>query len=239
MPRLVTMVAEIIEEACTGCDLCVKVCSTAALYLEPRKEGEPGRGKRIARLHEDACYNIQNCLEICPEDAIVMRELDEPFMVNPDLSAADPKAVAALCQAVGLAPHIGFCICTGTTVGEVAAAIVLGADTPEKVSLTTGARTGCTEICVQPIMQLLAAAGHGDKPKTVEDGYQTYSICGTLYEHIGPTGELPPELRNEFPDYYRVQSEISDLMRLRAQTEQAMAELQKLAQQQSGVEAAK
>jgi bacterioferritin-associated ferredoxin len=47
-----------------------------------------------------------------------------------------------------------LCYCTGTRAEEVAAAILGGADTPEKISSQTGIRTGCTIECIQTILRL-------------------------------------------------------------------------------------
>lgn len=216
MPRTVTLVAEIIDEKCTGCDLCIKVCPTLAISLRDRKPSEMGPGKKIAEIKADACYNVQNCVEICPHEAIVMRELDEPFTVSTDASRVDPAAVQALAAKAGFPPELGICICTETTVAEIAAAILLGADTPEKVSLATGARTGCTEICAHGVLTLLAAAGHAHVPSgKPADQYQLYEMCGTLWQNVGADGSGLPRLMEEFP-MYPVLAEMQALGELQA-----------------------
>lgn len=213
MPRYVTMVAEIIDEKCTGCDLCIKVCPTLALRLRDRRADEPGRGKKIAEIEEGACYNVQNCLEICPHDAILMRELEKPFEVKTDVSQVDPQAIEALCAKAGFPPATMVCYCTGTTMAEMAAAILLGADSPEKVSLATGARTGCAELCIHALLSLLHAAGHGDVPRNPANGYQWYGMCGTLFSNLGPDGTLPAALAETFKNY-PVNRELSDMHQL-------------------------
>jgi ferredoxin len=215
MPRTVTLVAEIIEEKCTGCNTCVKVCPTIAMSLRDRRPGEPGKGKKIAVVDPKACYNVQNCFEICPNEAIVMRELAEPFTVETDVSLVDPAEIAALSAKAGFTPAIAICGCTETTVGEIAAAILLGANTPEKVSLATGARTGCTEICAHGVLKLLWAAGHADPPPAVDGGWQHYDICGTLWEHVGPDGKVEDRITGGFPTY-PVQREITELAEIRS-----------------------
>src|ERR1700677_4045364 len=97
MAKRVTMVARILEDNCTGCNLCSFVCPTAAIEMRPRAEHEPGPGKTIAVLGEDDCYNAQNCLEMCPDDAIVMIPLEEHFEVGVNVADADSEAVSALC----------------------------------------------------------------------------------------------------------------------------------------------
>ena len=213
MPKRVRMVAEVIGERCTGCKLCVQVCPTVALSMRDRREDEPGPGRRIAELDGTACYNAQTCFEICPEGAIEMRELAEPFDVELDRSAVDPEAVAGLCARAGYAPGRTICFCTETTAGEIAAAIVAGARGPEEVSLETGARTGCVELCLQPIIDLLIAAGHGDVPKRPANGFQWYGRSATLFEKVGPDGRLPDEIVEEYRRF-PAGREIGDLARL-------------------------
>jgi Fe-S-cluster-containing hydrogenase component 2 len=214
MPKIVRMVVEVLEEQCTGCDLCSKVCPTAAFTLRDRRPDEPGKSKKIVELDADGCYNAQRCLELCPHDALRMVELDKAFSVGLDMSSIDQAAVDALCAKTGIPSMAPVCPCTGTTMGEMAAAILQGADTPEKVSLATGVRTGCSELCMHPLLTLLAVAGHADAPKYPK-GYQWYGAVPTLFQHVGADGRLPKELTDKYPEYH-LNQEIADLGRLRA-----------------------
>ena len=95
---------------------------------------------------------------------------------------------------VGLLPDMLVCVCTDTVAGELAGAVLDGAHTPEDVARRTGARTGCTEICLDPILRLLAAAGHGDAR-----AIRAMAISGTGYRarlmnFVGPDGRVDPEL---------------------------------------------
>lgn len=194
------MVAEIVAENCTGCALCVYVCPTVALTLRDRRSGEPGTHRRLAELAEADCYNAQNCLEICPDEAIVMHPLDPPFTVGTDPADADPGAVKALCLSAGIGAKQLICMCAETTGEELAAAVLRGAYTPESISLATGARTGCTELCQQPILQLLAAAGHGDEPRTPSRGFQWYGRAARALDMVdGDT--VPDELLDAYAQY--------------------------------------
>lgn len=201
MGKIVTMVARVVGDNCTGCSLCVFVCPTVALALRPRSEDEPGPGRLIAELDAAACYNSQNCLEICPDEAIIMERLEEPFEVAVDASTADTDEVTNLCLRAGLLPDQRVCYCTETDADEIAAAILAGADSPEKVSLTTGARTGCTEICHHPVMRLLDAAGHGDAPLNPPRGFQWYGITGRLIDSAGEDGTVDESLAERYPRY--------------------------------------
>lgn len=213
MPKRVRMVAEVIAERCTGCKLCVQVCPTVALSMRARRPDEPGPGKNLAQLDGAACYNAQTCFEICPEDAISMRELATPFDVGFDIASVDGEAVAALCAKAGYPPQRSLCICTDTTAGEIAASIVAGATGPEQVSLMTGARTGCVELCLQPILDLLAAAGHADVPKQPPNGFQWYGRSATLFEQLQADGSFPEEIAQEFRRF-GLEREMADLARL-------------------------
>ncbi|MCG8591349.1 MAG: (2Fe-2S)-binding protein [Proteobacteria bacterium] len=213
MPKRVRMVAEVIGERCTGCKLCVQVCPTVALSIRERRPDEPGPGRRVAELEEVSCYNAQACLEICPEDAIVMHELPAPFDVGFDPASVDSAAVRELCKRAGYPPQRKICLCTDTTAEEIAAAVVGGARSPEQISLETGARTGCLELCLQPVLDFLAAAGHGDEPKQPPNGFQWYGRSATLFEQARPDGSLPEDVVEAF-EKFEPQREMTDLVRL-------------------------
>jgi bacterioferritin-associated ferredoxin len=183
--------------------------------MRDRRAEDPGPGKRIAQLDGSACYNAQTCFEICPERAIEMRELSEPFDVELDRSAVDEAAVAALCAKAGYPPERSICLCTDTTASEIAASVLAGAKAPEEVSLMTGARTGCVELCLQPIIDLLIAAGHGDVPKNPPNGFQWYGRSATLFERVRPDGTFPDEIVEKY-QRFRLDREIADLARFMA-----------------------
>ncbi|MET0147091.1 MAG: (2Fe-2S)-binding protein [Ilumatobacteraceae bacterium] len=211
MTKVVRMVAEILAGNCTGCALCVYVCPTVALTLRDRRPDEAGTHRRIAELAEADCYNAQNCMEICPDEAIVMHHLAEPFTVGTDVATADADAVRALCRSAGIGSKQLICMCAETTGGELAAAVLAGAHTPEAISLATGARTGCTELCHQPIIQLLAAAGHGDLPRNPPRGFQWYGLAARALDLVADDGTVAPELVEAYSQYPLV----SDLRAMR------------------------
>lgn len=210
MPKRVRMLAEIIGDKCTGCRLCEQVCPTVAISMRERRPEEAGPGKLIAIMRDADCYNAQACLEICPDEAILMRELDEPFEVGVDMDTIDEDAVKELCKKAGYSPRREICYCTTTTAGEIAAAILEGADSPEQVSLKTGARTGCLELCHQPILQLLNAGGHTDMKRNPKTGFQWYGHSATLWEHARPDGSLPAEIVEHFK-IFRPDRELEDM----------------------------
>lgn len=211
MAKRITMVAEIIEDNCTGCNKCVLVCPTVAIAMRPRRPDEPGPGRNIAVVREDICYNAQNCMEMCPDDAIVMRPLDEPFEVGKAAPEASAEEIGQLCMQTGMLPDMLVCVCTDTVAGDLAGAILDGAHTPEDVAIRTGARAGCVEICLDPILRLLAAAGHGDAPRKPRNGYQWYGIAGRLMNFVGPDGEVDAELVNAYP-HLRMQKDVNAMM---------------------------
>jgi NAD-dependent dihydropyrimidine dehydrogenase PreA subunit/bacterioferritin-associated ferredoxin len=211
MAKRITMVAEIVEDMCTGCNKCVLTCPTVAISMRPRRPDEPGPGRNIAVVAGDVCYNAQNCMELCPDDAIVMRRLDEPFEVGTAPPAASAEEIGQLCMQVGMLPDMLVCVCTNTTAGELAGAVLDGAHTPEDVAIKTGARTGCAEICLDPILRMLAAAGHGEAPRNPRNGYQWYGIPGKLMDFVGPDGLVASDLVEAYPRY-RMQKDVNAMM---------------------------
>jgi NADPH-dependent glutamate synthase beta subunit-like oxidoreductase/ferredoxin len=107
---------------------------------------------------KEDCRGCGNCEQRCPARAIQMKPLDEPFMVKVEVSRSDPKTVEELCRRAHLHPKSVVCFCTTTRAEEIGAAILQGAKSPEEISLRTGARTGCSVLCIQPIFRLLEAA---------------------------------------------------------------------------------
>ena len=210
MPKRVRMLAEILDDKCTGCRLCEQVCPTVAITMRERVSGDSGMGRLIAVMKGEACYNAQACLEICPDNAIVMHELEEPFDVGIDMDTVDMAAVNELCTKAGYPAPREICYCTTTTAGEVAAAILAGADAPEKVALMTGIRTGCLELCQQPLLQLLHAAGHTDMTPNPKTGLQWYGRSAQLWDHVQPDGTFPKDLLEYF-DGYRPEREAPDM----------------------------
>ena len=54
------MAAQVDEEKCTGCSLCVDVCPLEAIKLENDK----------AKVDEDTCTECGACVDECPNDAL-------------------------------------------------------------------------------------------------------------------------------------------------------------------------
>jgi ferredoxin len=106
----------------------------------------------------DDCRGCGNCEQRCPALAIKMKPLEKPFTVRVEVSQSDPRLIAELCQEAHLHPKSIVCFCTTTRAEEIGAAILQGAKTPEEISSRTGARTGCSVLCIQPIFRLLEAA---------------------------------------------------------------------------------
>ncbi|TDT51032.1 (2Fe-2S)-binding protein [Fonticella tunisiensis] len=176
--RLVTLLAEVDTEKCTGCRTCQKVCPTLAIKVENRK----------AVVDSEKCRGCNNCEQRCPVYAIKMVKRVNPVRVYVDPSTVDRSEVEALCKKARFNPEQIICYCTETRAEEVAAAILKGADTPEKLSLETGIRTGCKVECIQPILRLLEAAGiTPERP----DGYQWYGRTPTVWD-------IPEEIKEKY-----------------------------------------
>jgi Fe-S-cluster-containing hydrogenase component 2 len=160
--------------------LCWSICPTEAIRWEPGSYPE---------RDSEFCYGCGACVERCPAYAINLEPIPEPRLVKVDISKVDRKVVEELCIKAGFNPKQIVCFCTGTRADEIAAAIVLGAKTPEDISRATGVRTGCKVECIQPVLRLLRAAGAELKPKRGRHAW--YGITPTIFE-------IPKEVREKY-----------------------------------------
>lgn len=174
--RLINSLAVIINDKCTGCKICSQVCPTLAITMEP----VPGtKHKKLAVVEEENCTGCTACEQRCPFDAIEMVNLEESRMIGVDIRQSNYEEVQKICYDAHLHPEQIICYCTSTRADEVAAAILQGADTPDKISQRTGLRTGCTVECLQPAIRLLDAAGI--KLETPTGRYQWYGATPTIW----------------------------------------------------------
>jgi thioredoxin reductase/bacterioferritin-associated ferredoxin len=105
------------------------------------------------------CRGCTNCSSRCPSHAISLQELETPYVVKIEVENDIKDEAGEICSRANINPESIVCICTSTRAQEIAAAIVKGARKPEDISRTTGARTGCAVLCIEPIFRLLQAAG--------------------------------------------------------------------------------
>ncbi len=168
--KKVNLLAVIDKEKCIGCKTCMKVCPVLAIKMEGR----------LAIVNDEMCRGCAACEQRCPDHAINMVKREQPIVVKVDVSSVDYALIEDLCRKAKFNPEQLICYCTATRAEEIAAAIILGADTPEKLSLLTGARTGCKVECIQPLLRLLEAAGV--KPQPPEGGWQWYGKTVTVWD---------------------------------------------------------
>lgn len=172
--RVINMFAEVDPVKCTGCRTCERVCPTLSIKVSG------GKDKKKADVNLRTCVGCGACSERCQFGAVILKNLDVPRTIKVDTKAVDGKKITDLCLRAKLHPEQVVCFCTGTRAEEVAAAILLGASSPEEISRTVGARTGCKVECIQPILRLLVAAGKELKP--VEEGWQWYGLTPTIWD---------------------------------------------------------
>ncbi len=130
------------------------------------------------------CRGCTNCEQRCPASAITIERLERPVRVGVDPAEFTAQEILQVCTRARMHPQQIVCYCTSTTAGEIAAAILKGASSPEAISRMTGARTGCTVLCIQSILKLLAAAGRSLTPG---ETHQYYKGTFTLWEVDAPT----------------------------------------------------
>lgn len=180
--KKVNYVSRVDEARCTGCGQCEDICPTYAIKVD----------LEAAEVDEERCLACFKCRDICPEDAVRPTLRLEPgfFGLNPD--DVDQGLLTELCARANLHPRQIICLCTGTRVKEVAAAVLKGASSPEEVALMTGVRSGCGLYCMEPILRLLNA--HGVELKQPE-GHRWYNITPTLWD-------VPKDVEEKYPQYF-------------------------------------
>jgi NAD-dependent dihydropyrimidine dehydrogenase PreA subunit len=185
--RLINLLAELIEENCTGCTICEKVCPTLAITMI---KNEPDRKpKNLPLIDTSTCVGCWACEQRCPDDALRMVKHPEPYTVGVSLDGVDYAEVEALCRKAKLHPEQVICFCTVTRADEVAAGILKGHTTPEALSYWTGIRTGCKVECTQPLLRLVEASGHKLEP--VKNGWQWMGRTPTVWE-------IPEEIKQKY-----------------------------------------
>lgn len=128
---------------------------------------------------ESRCLGCSNCEQRCPHQAITMVRRDEPFVVGVDMTTVDAQEVRHLCRKAHFNPEQIVCYCSETRAEEVAAAILKGAKNPAEIGAMTGAGSGCSVECIQPLLRFLEAAGiEPGAPK----GTQWYGRTITAWE---------------------------------------------------------
>lgn len=176
--RVVTLYAEVDKDKCTGCTTCEKVCPTLSIKVVDKK----------AKVDLATCSGCGGCQQRCPAYAITLKKRDEPIRLYVDPAKFDRRKIEELCAKARFNPEQIVCYCTETRAEEVAAAVLSGLDTPEKISRATGIRTGCKVECIQPILRILAAAGI-DPAKPA--GWQWYGRTPTVFD-------IPEDIKKKY-----------------------------------------
>lgn len=180
-----TLAIRVIDDACVGCNQCINVCPSGALSLQ----------NKIAVLDEPRCVGCMKCAEQCiPYGAIeIVPNPDGPQLGIPP-EERDQEAAAELCADARLAPEQVVCVCTGTTAGEVAAAVVKGITEPEDLAIATGVRALCGWLCVASVTRLLDANG-----TPVDRPAKDYRIYADALK-VG-IWNIPDEVDAKYPEY--------------------------------------
>jgi NADPH-dependent glutamate synthase beta subunit-like oxidoreductase/bacterioferritin-associated ferredoxin len=146
---------------------------------------------------ESRCLGCSNCEQRCPHQAITMSRRDEPFVVGVDVASVDNQKVTELCLKAHFNPEQIVCYCTETRAEEIAAAILKGAKNPAEIGAMTGAGSGCSVECIQPMLRFLEAAGI--QPGTSK-GTQWYGRTTTAWEISREVAEKASYQKFHFQD---------------------------------------
>lgn len=182
----VNKLAVVDKEKCSACMTCVKICPVEAITIEKTDE------RPAAHVDDQQCLACTICMSRCPEHAVVMTEREEPIYFGVNADEVPQEEIAKICLEAHMFPEQIICYCRRVQARDVAAAILMGAKTPEAVSRATGVRTGCGVLCITTVLRLLKAAGLGlDKAP----GYQWYGTYLSIWD-------LSPEILEKYPEYY-------------------------------------
>jgi len=131
-------------------------------------------------------------MDVCTQDAIQSVLRKEPLVLGIDpseLEKVDQASVLELCRKARLHPDEPVCMCMITRARELAAVLLLGAKTPEEISLKTGMRTYCALWCHTAMERMLKA--HGIE---IEESQRHYSIDVALWN-------IPDSVARKYPEY--------------------------------------
>lgn len=181
--KVVKFLAVVDEAKCDGCKLCELICPTGAIKVVDR----------MARVADDrACVACLRCSDRCSkQDAISMLRRPEPVVFGTSTADVDQAELRALCLKAHREPHEQVCVCTGTSAGEIAAAIMKGARSVPEVIKATGSSSGCQEFCVPVTQRLLKACGVDI----------TRAGGPVPYDQTIAFWELPGEIAEKYPHY--------------------------------------
>jgi len=186
--KLVEVQPQVDKLRCSGCKICEMVCPVYAISVK-RIEKKP-----VVNIDPNLCVGCWNCEQRCPDHAISMIPCT-PFTLSVDISAYDYDKIAELCKKAHLHPKQLVCYCTATRAEEVAAAIIGGADSPDKVVRACGVGAGCGIECNQPILRLLNAANCTYERK--KNSFQWYGQTVTIWDVSQEVKDSHPAFRFE------------------------------------------
>jgi ferredoxin len=180
--KVVKFHALVDEAKCIGDGLCQTVCPSGAIRLD---------GK-TSRVDDRKCVACNSCWDICPEGAVSMVRRDKPIVLGVNPMDVDRDELIQLCLDAHLHPRQFVCLCTATRVEEAAAAILKGARSLEDITMMTGACSGCTVYCTEPLLRLLKT--RGIEPD-LKEGRRLYNITPTLWD-------VSEDVVRKYPGYY-------------------------------------
>jgi bacterioferritin-associated ferredoxin/ferredoxin len=151
---------------------------------------EGPKSSALAVVDNSKCVACFRCVDICNDDALLAPRREESIEFGTDPESVDQRALEALCTKAHMDPEAVACICSSTTVKEIAAAILNGAKSLEETALATGAQSGCLMYCFAPIHRLLVEHLGPDLKPTIKNKW--YPTSQNLFD-------VPEEVAARYP----------------------------------------
>jgi NAD-dependent dihydropyrimidine dehydrogenase PreA subunit/bacterioferritin-associated ferredoxin len=184
--KIVEVQAEVDKSRCNGCKTCEMVCPVYAVSVKRIHK------KPVVNIALDICVGCWSCEQRCPEHAIRMVACT-PFTLSVNVNDFDYSDIETLCRKAHVHPKQLVCYCTATRAEEVAAAVIGGAHTPDKVVRACGIGAGCGIECNQPILRFLEAADCSFERK--KNSFQWYGRTVTVWDVSQAVKDTHPSFR--------------------------------------------
>jgi Fe-S-cluster-containing hydrogenase component 2 len=182
--KSVFLAAKVDVDKCNGDKLCKNACPSGAIRMKDKK----------ANIDKNKCSACLNCFDFCKKGAISIVPREQPLIMKVDPALSDGEKIEAgkICRKAGFAEEERICVCNNIKAGEIAAAILRGAETPEDVSVMTGVGSVCGMWCIAPVLKLLKARIPDLSPQK----------RGRWHDTDPSLWNIPDAVAEKYPEYF-------------------------------------